>query len=504
VDEESKGREAVPDEVSFDRWRARVGSVLAPLLFGVVWWCDFPALSPEAHRLAAIMIAVVVLWISEALPLPITALLGATGCVLLQVAKPQEVFAPFADPMMFLFIGSFILAKAILVHGVDRRLAYGVLSWRWVGGEPSRILCVYGAIALAISAWISNTATTAMMFPIGLSLVAVFCGEISPETRHRAPRYATAIMLMTTFAASIGGLATPVGTPPNLIGRSYIERQTGDQITFFGWMLVGVPVVIVMFTALYGYFHLLAARGMKPDDRVRQMLRVGRSQLGSWTSGQVSTVIAFAVTVLLWIVPGVVALVAGDKSDAYRSISGLLPESAVALGGALLLFFLPGNRRGRAMDWEQASQIEWGVVLLYGGGLSLGKLADQTGLASAVGGGMAEMIPAAGGWQLTLAAVVVAMLVSEVTSNVASATVVVPVVADFAVGIGVDPFEPMLAATMGASLGFMLPVSTPCNAIAYSSGLIPIGRMIRYGAALDVTGVVVVVLLVHWLAPWVR
>src|SRR5918999_4679106 len=180
-----------PAEARFERWRRAAGFVVAPLAFAVLLWLPLPGLKPEAHRLAAVMAAVVILWITEALPLPVTALLGAAACVVLQVAPAREVFAPFADPLMFLFIGSFIIARAIFLHGLDRRVAYAVLSLPWVGARPSRILLAFGAVTAFLSWWISNTATTAMMFGIGLSILAAMRGS---ESGSIDPRYPTALM----------------------------------------------------------------------------------------------------------------------------------------------------------------------------------------------------------------------------------------------------------------------------------------------------------------------
>jgi sodium-dependent dicarboxylate transporter 2/3/5 len=481
--------------------RRRIGAVLAPAVFLLVLALPLPDLSPAAHRLAAILAAVVVLWVTEALPLPVTALLGAAVCVLLNVAPAKEVFAPFADPLMFLFIGAFILSRAIFLHRLDRRLAYAVLSLPWVGARPSRILLAFGAVTALISGWISNTATTAMMFGIGLSILAALK---SPQAKGSIdPRYATALMLMTSFAASIGGLATPVGTPPNVIGLAFIRSQLGVEIPFFSWMLIGVPVVLVLFVFLYLYLNTVAPAGVRELPAGRELVREERARLGPWTTGQRSVAVAFAATVALWVLPGVVAIVAGEETAAYQSLLRRLPEGVAALLGAMLLFVLPGQD-GPAITWREAVQIDWGVVLLYGGGFALGVLSFQTGLAEAMGRGLTSVLPIEGSFGMLLASVVVAVILSETTSNTAAANMVVPVVISIAGAAGLDPLEPALGATFAASLGFMLPVSTPCNAIVYGSGYIPLGRMIRHGFALDLAGIVVIVTLVRLLVPLIR
>jgi solute carrier family 13 (sodium-dependent dicarboxylate transporter), member 2/3/5 len=481
--------------------RHRIGAVLAPAAFLALLALPISGVSPAAHRLAAVLATVVVLWVTEALPLAVTALVGAAACVVLRVAPAKEVFAPFADPLMFLFIGAFILARAIFLHGLDRRVAYAVLSVPWVGARPSRIMLAFGTVTALISAWVSNTATTAMMFGIGLSILAALRGPSGGSMID--PRYATGLMLMTSFAASVGGLATPVGTPPNVIGIGFIRSQLGVEVPFFSWMLVGVPTVLVLFTFLYLYLNRMAPAGVRELPSGAELIRRERQRLGPWTRGQRSVAIAFGITVALWILPGIVAIVAGERSAAYESLTQRVPEGVAALLGAMLLFILPGEN-GPAITWQEAVQIDWGVVLLYGGGFALGVLSFQTGLAEAMGRGLTGLLPIEGSFGLLVASVVVAVILSETTSNTAAANMVVPVVISVAHAAGVDPFEPALGATMAASLGFMLPVSTPCNAIVYGSGLIPLDKMIRHGLALDLAGIVVIVTLVRALSPLVR
>jgi sodium-dependent dicarboxylate transporter 2/3/5 len=491
-------------EERFERIRGRAGFVLAPIVFTALLLAPLEGMKPEAHRLAAVMAAVVILWITEALPMPVTALLGAAAAVVLRVAPAKEVFAPFADPLIFLFIGSFVIARAIFLHGLDRRMAYGVLAMRWIGGRPSRVLLAFGAVTATLSAWMSNTATTAMMFGIGMSILSVMMASGGGKGPTIDPRYATGLMLMTSFAASIGGLATPVGTPPNVIGIGFIRGLLKEEITFFEWMAIGVPVVVLLFTCLYLYLNALSPAGVRTLGDGTEVIRRARDALGPWSRGQKSVAIAFGVTALLWITPGLFALTMGETSGVYREMSARMPESAAALLGALLLFVLPGDGGARAITWDEAAKIDWGVILLYGGGFALGVLSFQTGLAESVGRGMTGILPLHGEFGLLAASVIVAVMVSETTSNTASANMVVPVVISIAIAQGVDPLVPALGATMAASLGFMLPVSTPCNAIVYGSGYVPLMRMVRYGIILDLIGIVVITGAVWLLAPLIR
>src|SRR5687768_9618803 len=434
-----------PGEIAFERVRRRIGAVLAPAVFIGVLLLPMDGLKPEAHRLAAILAAVVVLWVSEALPMPVTALLGATMAVVLKVAPAREVFAPFADPLMFLFIGSFIIARAIFLHDLDKRFAYGVLSLKWIGARPSRILFAFGAVTAFISGWISNTATTAMMFAIGLSIIH-FLFKQEKESGVKINRsYATAMMLITSFAASIGGLATPIGTPPNVIGLGFIRQLLGAEITFFKWMMIGVPVVVVLYLFLYLYLNFLAPAGVKEIPGSAEMIQREKEELGAWTIAQKSTVIAFTTAIVLWIFSGLVALFAGEQSEIYKAINSRLPEAVGAVVGAVLLFLLPGNKPGeKAITWSEAVKIDWGVVLLYGGGFALGVLSFQTGLAEAIGRNLTALLPLSGEFGLLVASVIVAVLISETTSNTASANMIVPVVIAIAQTNGVNPLIPAL------------------------------------------------------------
>ncbi len=486
------------------RTRLLAGLILAPIVFASILLMPAPTLSPAAHRLGAILAAVVVLWVTEALPMPVTAMLGAAAAVVLRVAPAKEVFAPFADPLMFLFIGAFILARAIMLHGLDRRLAYGVLSHPWVAASPRRILLAFGAVTASISAWISNTATTAMMFTIGLAILA-FLRDSERETGVRLhPAFPTVLMLMTSFAASIGGLATPVGTPPNVIGIGFIRSELNVAFPFFQWMMLGVPVVIVLFAFLFFYLDRVSSSGTIRFEGLAPMLERERASRGGWTRGEVSTLFAFSVTVALWVMPGFVALAAGENSAVYRDLIATVPEGVAAVLGASLLFLLPGTGGGRAITWRQAAEIDWGIVLLYGGGFALGVLSFQTGLAEAMGRSLLAWMPSSGDTALLVGSTLVAAALSEVTSNTAAANMVVPVVISVAQAAGADALAPALGATMGASMGFMLPVSTPCNAIVYGSGRIPLAKMMRYGFLLDIAGVIVIISAIQLLLPLLR
>ena len=490
-----------PAEERFNRRRRTAGLFLAPAVFVVLLFAPFD-LPLLAHRMAAIMGLVVTLWITEALPLAITAILGPCLAVVLGITTGRAALAPFADPIIFLFIGGFMLAQAMFVHGVDRRIAYSALAMPGVGSSAARILLVYGAVCTAISMWISNTATTAMMFPIGLSII----GHLVRGARHQQEevrRFAMAMMLLTSFAASVGGMGTPVGTPPNLIGIGMLEKIVGAQVSFFAWMAMGVPLVLLLFAFLIGQFYLSAARRLPTVEGSTDMIRLEYQKLGPMTAGQRNVLIAFGTTVLLWVLPGLLVLTGFGDTSVARRLETSIPEGIAAMIGALLLFILPSDWKSRrfTLTWDEAVKIDWGVVLLYGGGLAVGELAFSTGLAQAFGAAITSWLPAQSTLSLTTIFTLAAIVLSEAASNTASANMISPVAIAVSQAAGVRPIEPVLGATLGASMGFMMPISTPPNAIVYSSGYVPISQMMRHGIWVDVVAFILIVTVVMLLGP---
>jgi sodium-dependent dicarboxylate transporter 2/3/5 len=430
-------------------------------------------LSPEALTLAPILVTVIVLWVTEALPLAVTALLGAVACVVAGVAPAKEVFRPFADPLIFLFIGSFLIAEAIRLRRLDRRLAYGVLSVPWIGERPARILAAVAFVSVLISAFISNTVTAAMMMAIVTGILGAVEAASREHGKAPAQAFATGLFLCVAFAASIGGLATPIGTPTNLIGLAFIRDQVGVHVSFFGWCAIGIPLVAVMATLVVAVLARMFPAGVERLEGVGRYVAAERKRLGGWTVGQKSVATAFAITVTLWILPGIALLGLGPSHPLCVWLGKRLPEGVAALIGAILLFLLPGDP---GEDGQRRRALE------------------STGLAGAIGRLITGWIPA-GDWSgpvLVVVAAVVAVVTSEFTSNTASANMVVPVVIALARATGVDPLMAALSATLASSLGFMMPVSTPCNAIVYGSGRVPLRAMMASGAIIDVAGVITV------------
>lgn len=479
-------------EKKFEEIRRRAGFFLAPAGFVLtLWWTSF-FLSPEASRLSGVLVMMVLFWLTESIPLPITALLGAVLNIVLGVADARTVLSPFADPIIFLFIGGFILARAMIRHGLDRRIALGVLSLPGVSKTPGRILAAMGLVAALVSMWVSNTATTAIFLPIALGVLA----SLTDGSSLRSQTYATGMMLMIAYAASVGGIVTPVGSPPNLIALGQLEKLAGIRIGFLTWIVVCLPIFAAMMLVLWGMLRLLHPPGKeiaRHSGNLSGFLAAQRRALGRWTPGQLSTALAFAVAVTLWVGPGIAQAALGKDHVIVVFLNRHFPESIVALLAASMLFFLPGKRGERAMNWEEAAKIDWGIILLFGGGLSLGSLMFSTGVAKALGESAAGYFGAGSGlWALTALAIAVGIVISETTSNTSSATMLCPVVIALAAAMNVNPTAPILGTCLGASMGFMLPVSTPPNAIVYGSGLVPLPAMLRAGLIFDVLGFIVI------------
>ncbi|WP_030483948.1 SLC13 family permease [Nocardioides aequoreus] len=491
-----------PREEAFEKGRRTVGLVLAPVVTIVMLLLplDLPG---EQQTLAAVLLGVVVLWVTEPVPIPIGGFIGIAAIVLLGVATADEALAPFGSSTVFTFIGAFILAQAMLKHGLAKRFAMFVLDLPGVGTSTFRVIIAFGAITCLLSAFVSNTATVAMLLPTALGILTVIAklmqdqGVVDEGFDPLRLRVGAALMLMLAYGASVGGLLTPVGSPPNLIGRGLIEEATGTRISFLDWMIMAVPICACMFVALAVVVLLVNKPEIRHLEGVEEWVDAEKAKLGRLSRAEVNTLIAFGTTVTLWIFPGVVALVAGTESSTYTAVSDRLDEGVVAVLGASLLFLLPTRWEERefTLRWSDAARIDWGTVVLFGTGIIFGSLLESSGLAETIGTGTSDLLGVSSVITLTAFAALLAIVVSETTSNTAAAAVVVPIIIPIAVTADVNPFIPALAATFAASFGFMLPVSTPQNAIVYGSGIVPITTMIRTGITFDVLGAILIVAL---------
>jgi solute carrier family 13 (sodium-dependent dicarboxylate transporter), member 2/3/5 len=428
-------------------------------------------------------------------------LIGIALVVLLGVGAADHILAPFGSSTVFLFIGAFIVAQAMLRHGLARRFAFRMLALPWVGKSTARTVIAFGGIAALLSAFVSNTATVAMLLPTAIAILGTIAGLMQDETEREGfdplkLRVGTALMLMLAYGAGVGGLLTPVGSPPNLIGRGLIEEATDERISFAEWVAAAVPICALMFVALAVILQLLNKPEVRRLPGIEEYVAEERGKMGPLSRKEKNTLIAFGVAVTLWIVPGIVGVVAGDDSAAYENVTERIDEGIVAIIAASLLFLLPTDweKREFTLTWSEAKDIDWGTILLFGSGIIFGSLLADTGLAKTIGTSSAESLGLSTEVLITVFAIILAILISETTSNTASATIVVPIVIPVAVAAGVDPFVPALAATFAASFGFMLPVSTPQNAIVYGSGVVPITKMVRSGVFFDVIGAILILI----------
>jgi len=491
-----------PGEERFEKGRRTVGLFLAPVV--AVAFLVLPMnIPPQQQTLAGVLLGVIVLWVTEAVPIPIGGLLGVAVIVFLGVAPADDVLGPFGSSTVFTFIGAFILAQAMLKHGLARRFAFKILALPRVGQSTTGVIVAFGAITCLLSAFVSNTATVAMLLPTAIGILGVIAkilqvqGKVADDFDPLRLRVGAALMLMLAYSASVGGLLTPVGSPPNLIGRGLIEEATGEKISFGQWMVMAAPICLAMFVVLAVVLITLNKPELKRIEGVSDYIAEQRAEMGNLSRAEKNTLVAFGITVSLWILPGIIALIFGNDSDVYTAVSDRLDEGTVAVFGAALLFLLPTDweQREFTLRWKDAAAIDWGTIVLFGTGIIFGSLLADTGLAETIGNSVAESLGLTSVVAITIFAVLLAIVVSETTSNTASAAVVVPIIIPIAVAAGVNPFVPALAATFAASFGFMLPVSTPQNAIVYGSGAVPITTMIRSGVTFDIAGAILIVLL---------
>ncbi|RBP67059.1 sodium-dependent dicarboxylate transporter 2/3/5 [Brevibacterium sanguinis] len=492
-----------PREEKFERARMTSGFVLAPLV-SIVFALIPMGLSDQQHMLAAVLLGVIVLWITEPVPIPIGGLIGVGAVVVLGIVPAEDAIGPFGSSTIFTFIGAFVLAQAMLHHGIAQRVALSVLNLPGVGSSIYRVIIAFGLITCALSAFVSNTATVAMLMPTALGILAVIAelmqerGIVKEDFDPLRLRVGAALLLMLAYGASVGGLLTPVGSPPNLIGRGLIEEATGEKISFGQWMVMAAPICAAMFVVLAIVMLMLNKPEIRKIEGVEEFVRKELAELGPMSRAEKNTLVAFGVTVLLWLLPAFAALFGGTDSTVYTFLDERLDEGVVAVLGASLLFILPVDwkRREPTLTWTQAAKIDWGTIILFGCGIIFGSLLADTGLAETIGTGFAEMTGVTSVIPITIVSVVLAILISETTSNTASAAVIVPIVIPLCTAAGIDPFVPALAATFAASFGFMLPVSTPQNAIVYGTGAVPITKMIRTGIVFDICGAVLIVALI--------
>jgi sodium-dependent dicarboxylate transporter 2/3/5 len=455
----------------------RIGLWLGPAAFAATLAIPLPGAGPDAQRMAAVAVLMACWWVTEALPLAATALLPLLLFPVLGLASASEAAAPYADHVIFLFMGGFMLARAMQRWGLHRRLALRVVAA--VGGGPSRVVLGFMCATAFLSMWVSNTATAAMMLPIAVAVLAER-GESSPAGSN----FGVCLMLGIAYAASIGGMGTLIGTPPNVLLAGTLQRNYSIEVSFLGWMAFALPVVVAFvplaWWVLTAWLYPVGDEtGTSRAGVVAERLRA----LGPMGRGERSVAALFAATAAAWTLRPI--WTSGIPHGA------LVTDSTIAIGCALALFAWPVGNGQRLLDWEQAAGIPWEALILFGGGFSLATGFETSGLSAWLGSRL-ELIEGAPLPLYLLTVVLGLTLLTEFASNTAAAAMALPVLGAAAVALGLSPLALCAPAAMAASCAFMLPAATPPNAILFGSGAFTLPQMLRAGIAIDLIGTLLI------------
>jgi sodium-dependent dicarboxylate transporter 2/3/5 len=489
----------------FDRARRRAGAVLAPLAFVLLWFWPPEGLAEAPARLAAIELMVVLAWITEVVPLWVPAVAGPALAAAIGITELSTAFAPFFHPLIMLFLGGFLLAAALSAQGVDRRAALWILARPSIDGRPTRALIAVAGVTFSFSMWISNTATTAMMVPIALGLCRNL--HVDESQRSALERWTEGLLITLAYASSLGGLATPIGTAPNMLAIEHMHEKLARDVDFLQWMALALPVALVALTAVIG----LSVRRFPPPAKrlegLQDTVRAELAALGPADSGERRAIGVFALAVTLWVLPAILRLVLGDQHELTLMVRGNLKEGYSALACAALMLCLPhGTSRSdegtRVLGMRRALRIDWGTLLLLGGSFSLGKLTFSTQLADYIGKGVLDWAPA-GAFGLLLVSTTLVIYLTELTSNTATTSMMLPVLTPVAMAAGFDPLPMSIVIAMSASFAFMLPVSTPPNAIVYGTRAVRFMSMVRFGWWMDLIGLSLLLAVGAWWLPWI-
>lgn len=447
-------------------------------------------LSVEGWRTAGAALLMAVWWITEAAPIPVTALLPLVLFPALHLGNIRETAAPFANPIIYLFLGGFVIALAMQRWNLHRRVAINLIGA--MGTQPKRIVAGFLLASCFISMWVSNTATALMMLPIALSVV-----DLVPAAERARPEqkaFCTALILSVAYGATTGGMGTLIGTPPNALLAAYVEKVYGLQIGFGEWMLLGVPVVLVTLPTVYLVLTRVSFKLSESElPGMAELIRTEKAGLGRFSRGETIVSAVFALTALGWVF-----------QPALAKFLPLLSDTTIAMIGALALFLIPVDwRRGEfAMNWESTKGLPWDVLLLFGGGLSLAGNIEKHGLSRYLG----DLAGALHGFPMIVTLCVVCfgiLLLTELTSNTATAATFLPIAAAIAVSLGQNPLLFLIPTALAANCSYMLPVGTPPNAIVFGSGQVTLPQMARAGLWLNVLLVPIIVGLVFLLGPWI-
>ncbi len=466
---------------------ARIGFWLGPLALLACLFTSPPAgMPPAAWSVVGMTLLISIWWATEAIPIPITSLLPILLIPALGIDEIAAATGPYANPIIYLFLGGFLLGLAMERWNLHKRLALNTL--RVVGSRPSFQIAGFMLSTAFLSMWVSNTATAIMMLPIGMSVISRMAQDGDRVDASERERFATALLLGIAYAASIGGVATLIGTPPNALLAGFLQATYQVQIGFGQWMLLGVPVAVSML--LFTWWWLTRHEFKFKSENSHEVICAELASLGAWSKGEKLVSVIFTLTALAWIFQPV--------------IKGYLPsanDTSIAMAGAFALFLVPVDAKQRQflLRWEDAIKLPWGVLLLFGGGLSMAAVIGSTGLAAWI----AEAVGSIGSLPLIAMIALVVLVVTfltEVTSNTATAAAFLPLLGAVAVAQGFPPELIAIPAAIAASCAFMLPVATPPNAIVFGTGWVTIRSMMRSGFALNIAGIVLVTLLTYSLA----
>lgn len=473
--------------VNTSKWIGFVGGLVVFLL--MLFASPPEDLGLAGWRTAAVALLMATWWVTEVLPISGTALLPLVLFPILGISDIETSAAPYADPMIYLFLGGFIIAIAMQRWDLHRRIALNIISF--IGAKPRNIIAGFIVSSAFMSMWVSNTAATMMMLPIGLSVIQLTKSTaLEAEAKQQKRNFAVALMLAIAYAANVGGLGTVIGTPTNALMIAFVNDAYNMEITFAQWMGLGLPVVILGLPIIfYSLTSLVFPVRMKTLPGGREYIDGEMQRLGNISRPELFVGGVFVLVAVLWMTRPLLAQLIPGLSDA-----------SIAIFGALILFLIPVNlsKSQFIMRWKDAEKIPWGVLILFGGGLSLAGAIQRTGLAEWVGGYFAIL----GGWPVILIIFVIAIIIimfTELASNSATAAAFLPVIGSVAIGIGQDPLLFAVPIAMVASCAFMLPVATPPNAIVYGSGVMDIPQMTRAGLVLNLFFAMLITLLTYFL-----
>ncbi|RAN37094.1 SLC13 family permease [Hyphomonas pacifica] len=478
------------------QWTARrIGLVLGPALAGLMWLVGAPAgLNDAAWGTACLMALMAVWWATEAIPIPATSLLPLFVLPLIGAGRPKVVGADYASHIVLLLLGGFIIAMGIERWNLHKRIALNVVSR--VGAHPYALIFGFMLATALLSMWISNTASTLMMVPIALSAATVL-GACSKK-------FTVALLLGICYAASIGGVATPIGTPTNLIAINWLQNEVNANIGFPQWMAFGIPTVALLLPCAW-WSVTRGVPHMDDGDEIIANVRRQRREMGKITPQESRAAIVFGLTAALWVLrlPIEIALRAVDIS-LLEGFGGAEIDMMIAMFGAVLMFLIPaGGGEDRAiLNWEEAERLPWGVLVLFGGGIALGNAVSRTGLSAWIGENL-EVLNSLPPLFFIVSVVALVIFLTELTSNVATMTTLAPILGALGIAVGVAPATLLAPAAVAASCAFMLPVATAPNAIVYATNEVPMQQMIRRGLYVNLLGIVIIAAVGYWIAPLV-